>query len=104
DRTGCRRGRSVRVSTRAFEINNYASTRNAAGGEAGLSKRGGYSSGKINRGVAVCEHERGQERRVLERRHDRGTDQCAGQGAGIACARTNILFCVQGQERRGHLS
>ena len=31
-----------------------------------------------------------------ERRHDRGIDQCALEDAGIARARTNILFCVQG--------
>jgi len=39
---GCRRGRSVRVSTRAFEINNYASIRIRAA-TARRAERGGYN-------------------------------------------------------------
>src|SRR6266403_5771883 len=48
DCCGRNRCRAIGVSAGTFKVRSHASTRNAAGGEAGLSKRGGYSCGKID--------------------------------------------------------
>ncbi len=48
DCCGRNRCRAIGVSAGTFKVRSHASTRNAAGGEAGLSKRGGYSFGKID--------------------------------------------------------
>ncbi|MSO23670.1 MAG: tetratricopeptide repeat protein [Acidobacteria bacterium] len=58
---------------------------------------------EIHRRAALREHERGQGRRVSQRRHDGGIAQRAGPGARFARAGTKLQLRLQGQDRRQHL-